>query len=372
MSIDSSASGRTPSANPSPSVGLSVGIRRPRPVVEIDASHMKESNLTSPAHLSNVRIFAGSSGIALANEICQTLNMPLGHSVTEKFPDGEIIVRLEDDVRGRDCFVVMSTSTPVNDNLMELLVFLDCLKRASAARVTVVTPYFGYARQDRKDKGRVPITAKLVANLITAAGADRVVAIDLHAAQIQGFFDIPVDHLSAMPVFVEYFRANRAELGDLCLVSPDVGNVKVAEDMANALGGELAIINKRRLSGSLVTTGHLIGSVEGKTVLMFDDMITTAGTIIEAAKLVMEKGAKQVIAAASHGVMVGPAVQRLAGPQIHKVVVSNTIPLGERVAPLAGKLVQLSVGKLLAQAIDRIHTNKSISELFKDNGGTRR
>jgi ribose-phosphate pyrophosphokinase len=254
---------------------------------------------------------------------------------------------------------------------MELLIWLDCLKRASAARVTVVTPYFGYARQDRKDKGRVPITAKLVANLITAAGADRVLAIDLHAAQIQGFFDIPVDHLSAMPVFVDHFRTHRAELGELCLVSPDVGNVKVAEDMANALGGELAIINKRRLSGSTVTTGHLIGSVEGKTVLMFDDMITTAGTIVEASKLVADKGAKRVIAAATHGVMVGPAVQRLAGPSISQVVVSNTLPLGERLAPIQGKLVELSVGKLLAQAIDRIHRNLSISELFKDGGGRR-
>ena len=368
MSTESSGSGRTPSASPS----FSVGMRRPRPVVEIDLTHMHDTNENTPSHLQNVRIFAGRSGLDLAGEITRHLGLPLGQSSTEIFPDGEIIVRLEDDVRGRDCFIVLSTCTPVNDNLMELLIFLDCLKRASAARVTVVAPYFGYARQDRKDKGRVPITAKLAANLITAAGADRVLAIDLHAAQIQGFFDIPVDHLSAMPVFVDYFRSMRAELGELCLVSPDVGNVKVAEDMANALGGELAIINKRRLSGSMVTTGHLIGSVEGKTVLMFDDMITTAGTILEAAKLVVEKGARQVIAAASHGVLVGPAVQRLSGPQIHKIVVSNTIPLGERVAPIQHKLVELSVGKLLAQAIDRIHTNKSISELFKDNGGSRR
>ena len=357
-------------------MAASPALRTKHRPVEIDITHLnndtdKMTSKPDNSSLTNLRVFAGRSSGHLVTEICNHLGLQRGQAQTEMFPDGELIVRLEDDVRGRDCFVVQSTCTPVNDHLMELLIWLDCLKRASAARVTVVTPYFGYARQDRKDKGRVPITAKLVANLITAAGADRVLAIDLHAAQIQGFFDIPVDHLSAMPVFVDHFRSHRAQLGELCLVSPDVGNVKVAEDMANALGGELAIINKRRLSGSAVTTGHLIGSVEGKTVLMFDDMITTAGTIVEASKLVADKGAKRVIAAATHGVMVGPAVQRLAGPSISQVVVSNTLPLGERVAPLQSKLVELTVGKWLAQAIDRIHRNLSISELFKDGGGRR-
>jgi ribose-phosphate pyrophosphokinase len=290
------------------------------------------------------------------------------------FPDGELIVKLEEDVRGRDCYVVLSTCEPVNDNLMELCVAIDCLRRASAGRITAVIPYYGYARQDRKDEGRVPITAKLVANMIVAAGAHRVMSIDLHAAQIQGFFDIPVDHLSATPVFVEYFRKLKktGELNDLCLVSPDVGNVKVAESMANLLGGDLAIINKRRLSGSKVATGNLIGNVEGKTVLMFDDMISTAGTVCEAAKLVRERGAKDVIAAATHAVLVGPAVERLSSSPISRVVVTNTIPMPARVEPLKNKIVQLDVGPLLGEAILRIHNNQSVSALFEDTAGVKR
>ncbi|MCC6229755.1 MAG: ribose-phosphate pyrophosphokinase [Phycisphaerales bacterium] len=320
----------------------------------------------------NLRIFCGSRSHYLADRVVAHIGIPLGMAKTVVFPDGELIVKLDEDVRGRDCFVVLSTCDPVNDNLMELLVFIDCLKRASAARVTVVVPYFGYARQDRKDEGRVPITAKLVANIITAAGADRVLSIDLHAAQIQGFFDLPVDHLSATPVFVEYFTSIRKDLGDLCLVSPDVGNVKVAEGMANLLGGELAIINKRRLSGSMVTTGNLIGNVENRTVLMFDDMISTAGTVFEAAKLVLERGARRVITAATHPVLVGPAMERLASPLISQVVVTNTIPLGPRVDTLRPKLVELCVGRLLGEAINRIHNNLSVSALFQQTAGTKR
>ncbi len=321
---------------------------------------------------SELKIFAGRNSIELTQRLCDHINLPLGQARTTLFPDGELIVKLEEDVRGRDCYVVISTCQPVNDNLMELLIFLDCLKRASASRVTVVTPYFGYGRQDRKDEGRVPITAKLVANLITAARADRVLALDLHAAQIQGFFDLPVDHLSATPVFYKYFKSIREELGDLCLVSPDVGNVKVAESFANLLGGDLAIINKRRLSGSTVTTGNLIGDVKGKTVLMFDDMISTAGTVCEAAKLVMEKGAKQVIAAATHGVLVGMAIQRLAESPISKIVVTNTVPVDSRVDPIRPKLVELCVSALLGEAIHRIHHNLSVSALFKGTAGTKR
>jgi ribose-phosphate pyrophosphokinase len=317
-------------------------------------------------------IFAGRASAELGQRVCTYLEAPLGSVKTVDFPDGEIMVKLEEDVRGRDCYVILSTCEPVNNNLMELLIFIDCLRRASAGRITVVLPYFGYARQDRKDEGRVPITAKLVANLITAAGAQRVLAIDLHAAQIQGFFDIPVDHLSATPVFVDYFTKRRSELGDLCLVSPDVGNVKVAEGMANMLGGDLAIINKRRLSGSMVTTGNLIGNVTNKTVLMFDDMISTAGTVAEAAKLVMERGAKDVIAAATHPVLVGPAVERLLASPISKIVVCNTIPFAQRCSPLKGKLVELCVGSLLGQAIHRIHNNQSVSALFKFTAGTKR
>ncbi|HVU63668.1 MAG TPA: ribose-phosphate pyrophosphokinase [Phycisphaerales bacterium] len=319
-----------------------------------------------------LKIFAGRNAAVLASRICTHLELPLGAARTEVFPDGEIIVKLDEDVRGRDCYVVLSTCTPVNDSLMELLIYIDCLKRASARRVTVVVPYFGYARQDRKDEGRVPITAKLVANLITKAGADRLVSIDLHAAQLQGFFDIPVDHLSATPVFYDYFMTIRDELKDLCLVSPDVGNVKVSESFANLLGGELAIIHKRRVSGSEVRTDAIIGNVKGKTVLMYDDMITTGGTIVEAARLVLEKGATRVIAAATHPVMVGLAMERLSGSPISRVVCTNTIPGGERLAPIKDRYVELCVANMLGEAIHRIHHNMSVSALFRKTAGAKR
>ncbi|KAA0214183.1 MAG: ribose-phosphate pyrophosphokinase [Leptolyngbya sp. PLA3] len=319
-----------------------------------------------------LRIFSGRHTRELSSRVCDHLGHPLGDAKTIVFPDGEMLVKLEEDVRGRDCFVIVSTCEPVNENLVELLIFTDCLKRASARRVTLVIPYFGYGRQDRKDEGRVPITAKLVANLITAARADRVLTIDLHAAQIQGFFDLPVDHLSATPVFLEYFEKMRKDLGELCLVSPDVGNVKVAEGLANLLGGDLAIINKRRLSGSEVAVGNLIGTVKGKAVLMFDDMISTAGTVCEAARLVKEHGAREVIAACTHPVLVGMAMQRLAEAPISRLVVTDTIPAGPRVEPLKDKIVQLSVGPMLGEAIRRIHQNQSISALFSRTAGMKR
>jgi ribose-phosphate pyrophosphokinase len=324
--------------------------------------------------LGELIVFAGRSCTTLAQTVCAFLEGKPGRAKVLDFPDGELIVKLDEDVRGRDCYVLLSTSEPVNDRLMELLIWIDCLRRASAGRITCVMPYFGYARQDRKDEGRVPVTAKLVANLITAAGADRVITIDLHAAQIQGFFDIPVDHLSATPVFIGYFQElqKKGELQDLCLVSPDVGNVKVAEGMAKLLGGDLAIIYKKRLSGSTVETGQLVGSVEGKTVLMFDDMISTAGTVCEAAKLVKERGAKDVIAAATHGVFVGPAVERLLASPISRVVVCDTIPFHARTAALKPKLAELSVGPLLGNAIYRIHNNQSVSALFKNSAGPKR
>lgn len=321
---------------------------------------------------NELRVFAGRNSRELTERVCGHLRMPIGEARTVVFPDGELLVRLEEDVRGRDCFVVISTCSPVNDNLAELLIFIDCLKRASARRVTIVTPYFGYGRQDRKDKGRVPITAKLVANLITAARADRVLAIDLHAAQIQGFFDLPVDHLSATPVFLDYFQSVREELGDLCLVSPDVGNVKVAEGFANLLGGDLAIINKRRVSGTEVVTEHIIGSVRGKTVLMFDDMISTGGTICEAAKLVLQQGAVKVIAAATHGVLCGAAVEKISASPISSLVITDTIPADGRLDGLGDKLKVLSVGGLLGEAIHRIHNNLSLSALFERTAGTKR
>jgi len=319
-----------------------------------------------------MKVFAGRHSTELTQRICEHLGLPMGQARTAAFPDGELMVKLEEDVRGRDCFVVLSTCQPVNENLVELLIFIDCLKRASASRVTIVTPYFGYARQDRKEEGRVPITAKLVANLITAARADRVLALDLHAAQIQGFFDIPLDHLSATPVFYDYFTSRREELGDLCMVSPDVGNVKVAEGFANLLSADLAIINKRRLGGSDVATGHLIGDVRGKTIIMFDDIISTAGTVCEAAKLVMEAGASRVIAAATHAVVVGDAVKRLEDSPISELVVTNTIPTGGRFGAFEDRVRILCVGGLLGSAIERIHKDESISALFRKVAGMKR
>jgi len=326
----------------------------------------------SRSDADHLKVFSGRRCKGLASKICEHLDLPLGDAKTFEFPDGELLVKVDEDVRGRDCFVVLSTCAPVNDNLVELLLFIDCLKRASARRVTIVVPYFGYGRQDRKDEGRVPITAKLVANLLTGARADRVLALDFHAAQIQGFFDLPVDHLSATPVFVDHFRAIREELGDLCLVSPDVGNVKIAERVANLLDGDLAIINKRRLSGDTVATVNLIGSVEGKTVLMYDDMISTAGTVCEAARLVMDRGARTVIAAATHAVLVGPAVERLRESPIEKLIVTDTIPCEHRCEDLGGKLEILSVSGLLGDAIHNIHHNLSVSALFRDSVGTKR
>jgi len=322
--------------------------------------------------MDEIKVFSGRNSKDLALRVCESAGVEMGKARTILFPDGEITVKLDDDVRGRDCYVVISTCDPVNDNLMELLVFCDCLRRASASRVTMVMPYYGYGRQDRKDEGRVPITAKLVANLITASCADRVVAIDLHAAQIQGFFDIPVDHLSATPVFYEHFRSIRDDLGDLCLVSPDVGNVKVAEKMANLLDADLAIINKRRISGDTVVVGNLIGDVKGKTVLMFDDMISTGGTVCQAAELVMEEGATDVIAAATHGVLAGKAMEKLAASPFSTIAVTDTIPMGDRCDLIKDKLLVLSVGELLGKAIKRIHNNDSISELFKGTSGAKR
>ena len=312
-----------------------------------------------------IKIFSGRASRDLTERICRYLDLPVGQGHTDMFPDGEIIVKLEEDVRGRDCFVVQSTCHPVNAHLMELLIYIDCLKRASASRITAILPYFGYARQDRKDEGRTPITAKLVANLISTAGADRVLAMDLHAAQIQGFFDVPFDHLHAAPVIASYFESIRDQLGQLVLVSPDAGNVKMANSYANWLGGDLAIIDKRRTSGSQVVSANIIGDVRDRTVLMFDDMISTAGTICEAAKLVMNCGATDVIATCTHPVLVGLAMERLAESPISKVITTDTIPCGDRCQPIADKLVELSVADLLGEAIHRIHHHLSVSSLFR-------
>src|SRR5438477_8514742 len=313
-----------------------------------------------------LKVFTGRANPQLAQRICDYLEIPLGRGRTDLFPDGELIVKVDEDVRGRDCFIIQPTSHPVNAHLMELMIWIDCLKRASADRVTAVIPYFGYARQDRKDEGRTPITAKLVANLLERSGVNRVVSVDLHAAQVQGFFDIPVDHLSASPVLVKWFKS--LKLKNLVFVSPDVGNVKRAQVYANLLGGEICIIDKRRKSGSDIEAKHIIGDVEGKNVIMVDDMITTAGTVAEACKCLRDHGVKDIYIAATHGVFAPPAMERLARTEFTKLAVTDTIPIGTRADAIQDRLVVLSVAELLGEAIHRIHHNASVSALFKTDG----
>ena len=319
--------------------------------------------------MPSLKLFSGRANEALARDISDYLGMPLGQVSIEEFPDGELRIKLEEDVRGRDVFFVQPTCAPVNNMLMELLIFIDCARRASAERITAVIPYFGYARQDRKDEGRVPITAKLVANLIATAGADRVLTLDLHAAQIQGFFDIPVDNMYAEPVLSRYYRQHG--FSDLVLVSPDAGNAKVARMYADRLGGDIAIVDKRRVSGGDVEVGQIIGEVEGRTVLMMDDMITTAGTICGAAELCKERGAREVYVGATHGVLCGPATERLHDAPIDQVVVTDTIPISPEKARAIGKLTVLSVAELMGEAIHRIHNDESVSSLFLIEGSRR-
>ena len=316
-----------------------------------------------------LKLFTGRANGALAEKVCDYLDIPLGRGRTELFPDGELLVKIDEDVRGRDCYVVQPTSHPVNAHLMELMIWIDCLKRASAKRVTAVIPYFGYARQDRKDEGRTPITAKLVANLIERAGADRVVSIDLHAAQVQGFFDIPVDHLTAAPVLVKWFKS--LKLKNNVFVSPDVGNVKRAQVYAQMLGGEICIIDKRRKSGRDAEARHIIGDVDGKNVMIVDDMITTAGTISEACKILRENGAKEIYIAATHAVFAPPAMERLAACDFTTLAVTDTIPIGDRCNAIKSRLEVLPVAPLLGEAIHRIHHNESVSAMFKDDGKAR-
>jgi len=313
----------------------------------------------------NLKVFSGRSNVPLAGAVCKYLGIPLGGAKIDRFPDGEKVIKLEDDVRGRDCFVVQSTCRPVDENLMELLIYLDCLRRASVRRITAVVPYFGYARQDRKDEGRVPITAKLVANLITTAGADRVLAIDLHAAQLQGFFDIPVDHLTGELVLSRYFRDKKIDM--LTVVSPDVGNIKIASKYASHLGGELAIVHKKRMSGSEVDAQEIIGEVKGRNILMCDDIIATAGTVCSAARLIKERGAEKIYIGATHGVLAGEALERLGKAPIDEVVVTDTIPLGEKTKELSSIKV-LTVSAMLGEAIKRIHRDESVSSLFNQFG----
>ncbi|MFG0316784.1 MAG: ribose-phosphate diphosphokinase [Planctomycetota bacterium JB042] len=310
-----------------------------------------------------LKILAGNAHRALGEEICAELGQPLGSASVGKFPDGEIDVKINDDIRGADVFIVQPTCPPVNDNLVELLLMIDCCLRASADRVTAVIPYFGYARKDRKDEGRVPISAKMCANMISAAGANRVLTLDLHASQIQGFFDIPVDHLFAKPVLCEYFKDLNLE--DVTLVAPDVGSIRMARAYASSIGADLAIVDKRRHSAKSTSVEHLIGDVEGSEVVIVDDMISTAGSITEAAKTVKKMGARNVYIGATHAVLCGEAVRKLDEAPVQEVVVTNTIPVPEE--KRLDKIRVLSVAPLLARAIDRIHRSASVSALFNED-----
>jgi ribose-phosphate pyrophosphokinase len=315
-------------------------------------------------HNNMLKVFSGRANIPLAEKIAQCLNDTLGKTTLSNFPDGESSVRIEEDVRGRDVFVVQPTCPPVNENLMELLLLLDSFKRASAARITAVLPYYGYARQDRKDVGRVPISAKLVANLLTSAGANRVLALDLHAAQIQGFFDIPVDHLHAAPVINEYIRSLGIPPRDFVVLSPDEGSIKRALLHQKKLGGSIAIVDKRRSSATEVKSMNLIGaSLDNKVAVLFDDMISTAGSVVGAANVAKFNGARDVYACATHAVLCGPAIERLRDAPIKQVVVTDSIPLPPN--KQLPNIHVLSVAPLLADAIRRIHYNESVSRLFE-------
>ncbi len=314
--------------------------------------------------MNEMKIFSGRANPDLAGKIADYLGLPLGRLSIGTFPDGEISCKIEENVRGRNVFVVQPTCPPVNDNLMELLIMIDSFVRASAERVTAVIPYFGYARQDRKDEGRVPITAKLVANLISRAGADRVITMDLHAYQIQGFFDVPVDHLYAAPVLTSYFKKLSIPPQDLVIVSPDEGSIKRALGHKERLGGALAIIDKRRSSAEKTKQANIIGGpVEGKVALMFDDMISTAGSICGAAQKLKDNGCRQIMVAATHGVFCGPALDRLQDAPIDQVIVTDSVPLPtEKSIP---KITLQSVATLFGEAIKRIHRNESVSALFE-------
>jgi ribose-phosphate pyrophosphokinase len=308
-----------------------------------------------------MKIFSGTSNPVLAREICDYLGEPLGSAEINRFSDGEIIFRIKENIRGRDVFVIQSTCPPVNDNIMELLIMVDALRRASAHRITVVLPYYGYSRQDRKSEPRVPITAKLIANLLTTAGVRRVLCTDLHAGQIQGYFDIPVDNLFASPVILDYFKQKRLERP--VIISPDAGGVERARAFAKRLDASLAIIDKRRTGMNVTELMNIIGEVEGRNAIILDDMIDTAGTLIQAAEAVKLKGAACVMAAASHAVLSGKAKDRIRESSLEEVVVTNTIPQSDS-ALTGGKLTVLSVAGLLGEGIRRIHENSSVSSLF--------
>jgi len=323
---------------------------------------------------TKLRIFSGRANRPLADGITKTLSQSMNTSISlgniniGRFPDGETSVRIDEDVRGRDVFIVQPTCPDVNENLMELLIILDAFKRASPARITAVMPYFGYARQDRKDAGRVPISAKLAADLLTTAGANRVLCLDLHAAQIQGFFNIPVDHLAAVKEITAHVRSLNIPQNELVVLSTDEGNVKKALKYQSRLGGQIAVVDKRRMSAEDTRAEHLIGaSVDGKTVVIFDDMISTGSSMAGAIKVAKLHGAKRIVVCATHGLLVGKAVENLRDPMIESIAITDSIPLGKDKAEKLPNIKVISVAPLLANAIRRIHEDQSISDLFKDD-----
>lgn len=315
--------------------------------------------------MDKIVVFSGNAHRKLAEDICKCLKVKLGKALVSRFSDGEVRVKIEENVRGKDVFLIQPTCPPVNENLVELLIMLDALRRASAYRITAVIPYFGYARQDRKDQPRVPITAKLVANILDSAGADRVLTLDLHAGQIQGFFDVPVDHLYAINVMVDYFT--NLKINNLAIVSPDVGGIKMARAYAKRFKADLAIVDKRRNSPDSTVVMHILGEVEGKNVIMIDDMVATGSSLVEAAKAVKKAGAKKIFAAITHGVLAAKAVEKINNSDIDSLVITDSIPLAE--SKKSEKINIVSVASLFAEAIKRIRLEKSISVLFDSIGG---
>lgn len=308
----------------------------------------------------DLRVFSGNANLPLAKEICDHLNIPLGAINLTKFSDGEIYCQILENVRGKDVFVIQPTCSPVNRNLMELLIMIDAFKRSSAARITAVLPYYGYARQDRKDKPRVPISSKLVADLLTAAGTDRILSMDLHAGQIQGFFDIPVDHLYALPVLIENVR--ELNIPNLTVVSPDAGGVERARAFAKRIDADLAVMDKRRTAPNEAEILNVIGQVGGRNIIIIDDMVDTAGTLVNTVLALKKKKAERIFACATHGILSGPAIERLRNAPIEKIIVTNTVPLDE--SKILPNMAVLSVAGLLGKAIQSIHEETSVSNLF--------
>ena len=314
------------------------------------------------SYSEKITLICGTAHPALAQAIARHLSIPLASSFIGRFPDGEVDIKVNDDLRGTDCFVIQPTCPPVNEHWVELLLLLDCLRRSSAGRITAVLPYYGYARKDRKDEGRVPISAKVVANTLVGTGADRLLTLDMHAAQIQGFFDIPVDHMYAKPALLAAIR--KLAIKEPVIVSPDVGGIKMARAYAKSLdNADLAIVDKRRISGSQIAVEHVIGEVEGRNVIVVDDMISTGGSIAEAARILRANGARSVVIAATHAVFAGPAVERLDAAPIDKLLVTDSIPPREKQPK---NLEVVSIAPLLARAIMNIHRNESVSSLFEE------